>query len=126
MGIRRRTKSIDLLLEQFEKERGAISATVLTERLHEQVNKTTIYRSLERLEDEGLIHSFVGRNAIKWYAKCNGCSTHGHNDIHPHFQCLSCGKMECLPIEVTIPKIKDREVHSSRILIQGKCDKCLS
>ncbi len=125
MGIKRRTKSIELLLEQFEHEQRAISATELTERLREKVNKTTIYRALERLEDEGLIHSFVGRNAIKWYAKCNGCSTHGHNDIHPHFQCLSCGKVECLEIDISVPEIEHREVLTTQILMQGNCENCV-
>ncbi len=125
MGIKRRTKSIELLLEQFVHEQRAISATELTERLREKVNKTTIYRALVRLEDEGLIHSFVGRNAIKWYAKCNGCSTHGHDDIHPHFQCLSCGKVECLEIDISVPEIEHREVLTTQILMQGNCENCV-
>ena len=125
MGITRRTKSVDLLLAEFDKESGAISTTTLIESLNSEINKTTIYRVLEKLEDDGVLHSFIGSNGIKWYAKCSGCSKHEHSDLHPHFQCIECGKVDCLPVEVSIPNIKNREIESSHILIQGKCEDCV-
>lgn len=125
MGITRRTKSVELLLNEFQKDSRAISTTILIERLKSHINKTTIYRVLEKLEDDGILHSFIGSSGIKWYAKCAGCSKHEHNDIHPHFQCLECGKVDCLPVEVSIPDIENREVVVSQILIQGKCEGCV-
>ena len=124
MGITRRTKSVDLLLNEFEKEPGALSTPTLIERLDTEINKTTIYRVLDKLEDDAVLHSFVGSNGIKWYAKCSGCSKEGHHDLHPHFQCLVCGKVECLSVEVSIPKIENREVFDMQILIKGKCEDC--
>lgn len=126
MGITRKTKSVDLILQEFDKESGAISTTTLIDRLSGEINKTTIYRVLDKLEDDAVVHSFMGSKGVKWYAKCQGCAKHNHHDVHPHFQCLNCGIMECLSIEVSIPKIEDREVFSSRILIQGKCVECSS
>lgn len=125
MGIKRKTKSVELLLGEFENESRAISTTTLIDRLDTEINKTTIYRVLEKLEDDGVLHSFKGTNGITWYAKCSDCSEHGHLDTHPHFQCLECGKVDCLDIEVSIPKIENREVNISQILIQGKCEDCL-
>ncbi|GAK98196.1 hypothetical protein JCM19294_829 [Nonlabens tegetincola] len=41
------------MLDQFKKSNHAIAAVELVDRLKEKVNKTTVYRALERLEDDG-------------------------------------------------------------------------
>jgi Fur family ferric uptake transcriptional regulator len=124
MGILRKTKSVKILLDEFEKKATAISAITLIERLHLKMNKTTIYRILDKLEDDGFLHSFLGKNGHKWYAKCNDCSSAEHHDVHPHFQCLDCGKVDCLSTNVLIPNIPNRKVDVSQILLQGKCEEC--
>lgn len=126
MGIIRKTKTTTMLLNEFEKSSGAIAAVELIKRLDSKMNKTTIYRILERLEDDGILHSFLGINGIKWYAKCNACTKNQHLDLHPHFQCLTCGKVDCLEIDISIPKIPNREIITSQILIQGNCESCMS
>ena len=118
------TKSVEILLSEFIKEDGGISAIELVKRLSNKLNKTTIYRILEKLEDDGVLHSFLSKNGIRWYAKCIGCSDTEHIDVHPHFQCLICGKMDCLPFEIHIPKIPHRKISHSHVLIQGTCQLC--
>lgn len=125
MGIIRKTKSIGLLLDEFEQSSGAISTVELIKRLCNKMNKTTIYRILDRLEDDGVVHSFLGKNGTKWYAKCNGCSESKHEDVHPHFECVECGKVDCLTIDIKIPEIPNRTIVSSQVLIQGRCESCL-
>ena len=123
MGIIRKTKSVEVLLNEFKNSAVAISAKALIERLDSKFNKTTIYRVLDKLEEDGVLHSFLGKDGLKWYANNdNTCSS--HNNIHPHFQCLDCGKMDCLPISVVIPNIPNREVEMSQILLQGRCGAC--
>ncbi len=126
MGIIRKTKSVAALLNEFDNNSslGAISVITLIERLGSKFNKTTIYRVLDKLEEDGVLHSFLGKNGLKWYAKCNGCSADKHNDVHPHFQCLDCGKMDCLSFSVGLPKIPNRKIEVSQLLIQGKCEEC--
>ena len=124
MGIIRNTKSVKILLDEFCNN-DAISVIELIRRLKTKLNKTTIYRVLDKLEDDGILHSFLGNNGIKWYAKCNGCSISAHSDVHPHFQCLNCGRMDCLPESIVIPKISNREIMRSHVLIQGTCELCL-
>ncbi|WP_196893878.1 Fur family transcriptional regulator [Aureivirga marina] len=124
MGIIRKTQSVEVLLNEFQEKSNAISAIELIKRLSSQINKTTVYRVLDKLEDDGVLHSFLDNSGIKWYAKCNDCSKAGHTDMHPHFQCVSCGKVDCLSIEVTIPPIPNREIEVSQILIQGRCESC--
>ncbi|SFD03776.1 Fur family transcriptional regulator [Algibacter pectinivorans] len=124
MGIIRKTQSIELLLSEFSNSTGAISAIELIKRLSAKVNKTTVYRVLDKLEDDGVVHSFLDKSGIKWYAKCNSCTHAQHFDSHPHFQCLNCGKVDCLEIEVALPNIPNRQVEVSQILIQGNCESC--
>ncbi|CAM3376632.1 Fur family transcriptional regulator [Zobellia roscoffensis] len=125
MGIVRRTKSVDAILEEFKMNSGAISVVSLVDQLSSRFNKTTVYRVLDRLEEDGILHSFLGKTGIKWYAKCSGCSASEHHDVHPHFQCLSCGKVDCLTVNVRIPSIPNRKVEASQILLQGQCEACL-
>lgn len=124
MGIMRQTKSVKRILNEFEKEPKALSTVDLIKRLSQDHNKTTIYRVLDRLEDDGVLHSFQGIDGVKFYAKCHGCSKSQHSDIHPHFQCVSCGKMDCLDVRVSIPKVPNRRVLSSELLLQGHCEQC--
>lgn len=124
MGIIRKTKAIQLLLDEFQKKTGAISTVELINRLGDKMNKTTIYRGLDRLEDDGILHSFLGSNGVKWYAKCNGCNKSKHIDVHPHFECINCGETECLAIDVAIPLLPNRTIITSQVLIQGKCEAC--
>ena len=125
MGIIRKTKSVKLLIDEFEKHSSAISVITSIERLGSQMNKTTVYRVLDKLEDDGFLHSFLGKNGNKWYAKCNDCSGSEHHDAHAHFQCLSCGKVDCLTTDFVIPKIPNRRVDVSQVLLQGSCEECI-
>ena len=124
MGIIRNTKSLKLILNEFN-NKDAISVIQLIKRLNSKVNKTTVYRILNKLEDDGVLHSFLGNKGIKWYAKCDGCSEVSPSDVHPHFQCVTCGRMDCLSESVLIPKIPNRDIMHSHILIQGTCELCL-
>lgn len=49
-----------------------------------------------------------------------------HHDIHPHFQCLSYGKVGCLSEKNLIPNIPNRTVDTFQVLLQGKCEECLN
>lgn len=124
MGVIRKTKAVEVLLNTFNTSDEAISAKKLINQLGTTFNKTTIYRVLDKLEDDGVLHSFLGKDGLKWYAKCNGCSADEHKDLHPHFQCLKCGKVDCLSVSVTLPKIPNRKIEISQLLIQGTCETC--
>ncbi|WP_339704730.1 transcriptional repressor [uncultured Kriegella sp.] len=125
MGVIRKTKAVEVLLNEFNNSPVAISAKKLIDRLGTTFNKTTIYRVLDKLEDDGVLHSFLGKEGHKWYAKCNGCTAAEHEDLHPHFQCLSCGKVDCLTVRVSLPEIPNRKIEVSQLLIQGKCEECV-
>ncbi|MDT7830828.1 transcriptional repressor [Flavobacteriaceae bacterium S356] len=126
MGIIRKTKSVGLLLNVFNQSKSALSVVHLIENLKASMNKTTVYRILDRLEQEGVVHSFLDKDGLTWYAKCTECTSHEHSDVHPHFQCNDCGTIECLSIDISIPTISDRQIDSADVLLQGTCPSCLS
>lgn len=124
MSIIRKTKSVQTLLTIFDNNSQAISVVNLIEQLDGKMNKTTIYRILDRLENDGIVHSFLGKEGLKWYAKCSGCTSTSHKDIHPHFQCQDCGKVDCISLGINIPTIPSRKISSSQLLLVGKCENC--
>jgi len=126
MGVIRKTKSVKLILNQFKANSVAISTTTLIKSLGSTINKTTVYRVLDRLEEDGILHSFLGKDGLRWYAKCNDCSASEHKDVHPHFQCLDCGRVDCLTIDVSIPNLPNRKVEISQVLLQGRCEECVA
>ncbi|MEM8906347.1 MAG: transcriptional repressor [Bacteroidota bacterium] len=114
------------MLKIFEQTQTAISVVELVERLQQEMNKTTVYRILDRLEEDGILHSFMGKDGLKWYAKGKECSTAHHKGAHPHFQCRYCGKVECLTMEFAIPFLPNRRVDSAELLLIGQCADCQS
>lgn len=124
MKLSRKTKSLEKIMNLFNNSSKAYSAVELISMFNSQMNKTTIYRILEKLQKRGILHSFVGIKGIKWYAKCKGCSSQSHFDAHPHFQCKLCGNLDCLSLDIQIPNINNRTIESAQILVFGKCEKC--
>ncbi len=125
MGIIRKTKSVKAVLETFEQSNNAISVVDLVKQFHQKMNKTTVYRILEKLEEDGLLHSFIGKDGLKWYSKCRAeCTPESHSDTHPHFQCRDCGKVKCLNFEVPIPSLDNYQIDSAELLLIGQCEDC--
>ena len=124
MGVTRKTRAVSIVRATFEDNKLAYSVVHIIDLLKDKMNKTTVYRILDRLEQDGVIHSFTGKEGLKWYAKCESCSSHCHDDIHPHFQCVTCDKVECLPMDMEIPSFKNRRIDSANILLMGQCEGC--
>lgn len=125
MGVIRKTKSVERLLNIFEQVENALSIVELVNQLQSKMNRSTVYRILKRLEDEGQLHSFIGKDGLKWYARCQKFHS-SHNDLHPHFQCSNCGKTECLPVDFSIPSFPNYKIESAQLLMVGRCEECLS
>lgn len=126
MGISRKTKSLEAILKIFEETNNALSVVELVEKLDGEMNKTTVYRILQRLEEDIILHSFIGKDGLRWFAKCQGCTTSHHLDAHPHFQCRDCGKTECVVVDVPLPAIPNYKVDSMNLLLIGQCQDCFS
>ena len=47
--------------------------------------------------------------------QCRNCTKSKHEDLHPHFECIECGKINCLNTEVIIPKIQNHDFIISNL-----------
>ena len=126
MGIIRKTKHFQKVLDQFSKQENAISANYLVSHFNDEMNKSTIYRILDKLEDDNRIHSFVGVHGLKWYAKCLDCTVKEHNDNHPHFQCEKCNEVQCISQTNNESKIIDAQFLVKSVFLTGICNRCFS
>lgn len=125
MGVVRKTKHLEQLLQVFRQSSDAKSASMLLESFNAEINKSTVYRMLEKLEDDGVIHSFLTMNQVRFYALCKGCSSGRHVDSHAHFQCTSCKRVSCFSEEIVLPTSERARITSAQVLLTGQCESCL-
>ena len=125
MSISRKTKAVELVLELFREKKYAIPVVDIVSIFANKMNKTTVYRILQRLEDSGILHSFVDKQGLKRYAKGDQRKSNSTNQIiHPHFLCDDCGISICLPLEISTPSIPNYTINSSDHLYSGQCQDC--
>ena len=122
MGVLRKTKHLEQVLQAFRQSSDALSAGMLLDALANEINKSTVYRMLQKLEDDGVIHSFQTMDQIRFYALCKGCSS----DRHAHFQCTSCKRVSCVSEEIVLPTPGRARITSAQVLLTGQCESCLS
>ena len=80
---------------------------------------------MQRLEDSGILHSFLDKEGLKRYAKGDQGKSNSTNQIvHPHFLCDDCGVSICLPLEISTPYIPNYTINSSNHLYSGQCQDC--
>ena len=124
MGVVRKTKHLEQVLQAFRKSSEALSASMLLDALANEINKSTVYRMLEKLEDDGVIHSFLTMDHVRFYALCKGCSSGQHVDSHAHFQCTSCKRVSCFSEEIILPTPERATITSAQVLLTGRCESC--
>ena len=121
----RNTTSLLAIRDYLQAKDSAVSAVELVDFFSDKFNKTTIYRVLTRLENEGEIHSVIGNDANTYYATCqSSCSKEHHNDNHVHMQCRKCGELSCTKVEMKTPTTDDFKVEEAKILLVGICKNC--
>ena len=127
MSISRKTKAVKLIMDTFNNESNAISVVGLVSIFKQEMNKTTVYRILNRLEKSNILHSFVDKDGLKRYAKGSQKEkTINDGQSHSHFICDDCGISSCLPIKIQIPSITNYKINNSEHLFSGQCADCSS
>ena len=90
-------------------------------------DRATLYRNLTDLAEAGLVvRSDLGDHVWRFELKREG---EAHPATHPHFTCVDCGTIECLPPEVVrlqpsrkVPQALGSE--AVEIHLRGRCDDC--
>src|SRR5699024_1599168 len=99
---RRQTPSKSAILSILKEAETALSYNMLRNELNKEVNRTTIYRVLNRFHEDGVVHKVVCDDGKQYFAYCIDCEQNEHHHNHFHFRCLRCGKVECLNKEMEI------------------------
>ena len=127
MSISRKTKAVKLIMDTFNNESNAISVVGLVSIFKQEMNKTTVYRILNRLEKSNILHSFVDKDGLKRYAKGSQKEkTINDAQSHSHFICDDCGISSCLPVQIPAPTLDNYKINSSEHLFIGQCGNCHS
>ncbi|WP_419870412.1 Fur family transcriptional regulator [Chryseobacterium sp. CT-SW4] len=117
-----KTEILNLILNS----ETALSHTAIQEKVGDLCNRVTIYRVLDRLEEEGKIHKIVNVDGVVNYAKCHNCEKNDHHHNHLHFNCEECHTVTC--IENMVPDVvlpKDFLVKSYNFVVSGICANCV-
>ncbi len=90
-------------------------------------DRATIYRNLIELTEAGLVSRIeLGDHVWRFELRRPGSE---HQQDHPHFVCVDCGEVACLPsVSVNIrpaPGSKQSQIGKiTEILLKGHCEHC--
>ncbi|MBB4078391.1 Fur family ferric uptake transcriptional regulator [Lewinella aquimaris] len=121
---RRNTASQSAVLQLLRESDCALNQDMVAERLDSVVNRSTIYRILNRFVEDGLVHRIVGEDGRQYFAKCSDCTAEAHHHDHPHFHCVSCERVECLsePLRIGVPA--GYLPQQLNVTVSGYCRDC--
>ncbi|GGF27849.1 Fur family transcriptional regulator [Echinicola rosea] len=115
------------VLDTFLNKNIALSHSDLEEKLKENFDRVTIYRTLKTFLDSDLIHKVLDDTGVTKYALCHHDAGEDHHDHeHVHFKCDVCGQTQCIA-EIALPEIHMPQgfvVKEKSLLVQGTCNKC--
>jgi Fur family ferric uptake transcriptional regulator len=126
MKITRNTVARTTILELIQQSDVALSQPAIQHALNGLCDRVTIYRVLDRLTEEGLIHRIVNVNGVVNYAACNACQQHhSHQHQHIHFSCRICGELTCLNQVVPSFQLPEGFIQEETFFtISGICNGC--
>ena len=125
----RNTPTKQFILGLISDAGRALSQSEIQEQTEGICDRVTVYRVLDRLENEGGIHRVVHLDGVVRFAKCNTCEGDGHDHVHAHhhvhFHCTQCNAVTCL--ESVIPEFKlprNYKVTETNFNVSGICPAC--
>lgn len=92
-------------------------------------DRATIYRNLMDLAEVGIVsRTDLGDHVWRFELK-KGVAGTVHSDEHPHFVCVDCGEVSCLPgVSFELKGIngapKSVSAHQVAVQLKGRCDNC--
>lgn len=93
------------------------------------LDRATIYRNLIDLAEAGIVsRTDLGDHVWRFELK-RGVAGTAHSDEHPHFVCIDCGEVSCLPglsFELKGSSGAPKSVSRNKVAVQlkGRCDNC--
>ncbi len=129
------TKQRQFVIELLDKSREALSAYEIKDKLEtkgHEVDTVSIYRIIECLEKNKLVHKILSSNKIK---KCklkheDNCEKHQDHHCHHLLICEKCNSVEeihCAGIPVLIKKVESDskfKIKTHNLEFYGICNSC--
>lgn len=95
-------------------------------------DRATIYRNLVELAEVGILSRVeLGDHVWRFELKRDrGDSDKGEHDAeHPHFVCVDCGEVSCLPgVSVNVssqPAARSVIGEVMQVVLKGRCERCV-
>lgn len=119
-------KTVLFLLKQARKPLSVPELQFLLSKENLDPNKTTLYRMLEKLVEDGTVEALLLDPKIMHYE----FKTHHHH----HFRCQSCDGIACIDdpdLEIKIHELEQKLQHQGFGVVEhsfslmGKCKTCL-
>jgi len=110
------------VLNLLFKSDEALSPKELEEKLEGSVDRVTLYRTLKLFDEKKMIHKVILEDQTSKYVLVNP----DKGTQHPHFHCLVCNKVVCLP-NSPLPSCQlpvGFSVQSQSTIIEGTCQRC--
>lgn len=127
MKTSRNTTSKAAILKLITNSNVALSQIEIQKILNGLCDRVTIYRVLDRLVNEDLIHKIITHTGTIKYASCNHkLNVHQHsNHYHIHFNCEKCLAVTCLnDVEPVFNVPKNYIIKEMNFTLTGLCPSC--
>ncbi|MEQ8785634.1 MAG: transcriptional repressor [Pirellulaceae bacterium] len=127
-GLRCTTCRVAVLQHLWLARSPLSHAEVADELVPSGYDKSTVYRCLIELADAGFFSRLDAGDHVWRFEMRQQADAEHDGSMHPHFMCVDCGKVTCLP-EVTVkiaPTKGPRSVQGSvtEVLLKGHCASC--
>lgn len=90
------------------------------------VDRVTLYRTIQALSENGIIHKAMVEAGETYYALCSPrCTPEQHQHKHIHFKCTQCQKVTCVQASQAINlSIPGHQVGDFDVTASGICQEC--
>ena len=125
------TKTKEIVDNEIKLFKNGFTIKALKESLDNKkikIGLTTIYRSLERLENEGIVKKYFDENNVAHFKYVNDCNSQRHF----YLKCEKCGviyHIDCSCIDdlsLHIFKQHKFSIDTRNIILTGLCNNCKS
>lgn len=116
------------IIEALQTNPNPLSEAEVKEKMGALYDRITFYRSVQTLEEAGIIHRIVADNTVVKYA-LNHCEKgHQHTSDHVHFYCTKCNALVCLnTIKTHAYELPEGFTCSHcEVVIKGMCNNCIN
>lgn len=123
-GIKKTTPRV-AIIQALQKGGGPLTEAEIHDAMGDLYDRITFYRSIQKMEEVGILHKIVVNNVLVKYA-LNNCSDGDKHETHAHFYCLKCNKVSCLgsfDVDINLPEGCIQ--YEAELLIKGICKDCI-